>query len=152
MALDIPPRPPPTTTPMTIGSARSPSRSPATAPAAAACTLRAPILVSLDRGELADAPAHLLGLPLLQRRDLELAGRGVEGHRGQLEGALQGPGLGFDVLHAPHRHQRAARDERPVREVDLVLADRVAPAPVAQARGDTDRDDRADKHAEQEHD
>src|SRR3954464_4164140 len=113
-----PERAPPATAAMMIATASPRSCSAAPATAAAGCSRRSDIVERAR--ELRDPRAHELGLGLAQRRNLRLAGRGVERHRGEPEHALQRSLLGVDVLHAPDRHDRALDDERAVADVDLL--------------------------------
>src|SRR3954470_2710039 len=100
--------PPPSAATM-IGTASPRSCSAAPATAAAGCSRRSDIVERAR--ELGDPRAHQLGLAVAQRRDLRLAGRGVERDRGEAEQALQWPLLGVDVLDAPDRHDGALDDE-----------------------------------------
>src|SRR4051794_20025357 len=123
--LSPPPRPPSSATTM-IGSANPRSWSITPTNTAARCSRR-PSDVIVRTREFADPAPHGLGLCALQRRNLGLAGGGVEGHTGEVEERLQQSALGVDVLHPPDRDERPALRPDARAQVDLVLADLVAP-------------------------
>src|SRR4051794_29775185 len=129
---------------MSSGTARLRSCSAAWATAAAGCRRRLDIVQAAR--EPGDPRADLLGLGAPERGDLGLARRRVKGDGGQLERALQRAGLGLDVLDAADRHERAPDDEGAVLDVDLLLADLIAPAAEAERRQDEDRDERDGEH------
>src|SRR4051794_25565770 len=132
--LSPPPCPPSSATTM-IGSAKPRNWSITPTNTAARCSRR-PSDVIVRARQFADPAPDRLGLCPFQRRDLGLAGGGMEGHAGEVEERLQQAALGVDVLDPADRHQRPALGPDPRPQVDLVFADLIAPATPAQARDD----------------
>src|SRR6218665_2417769 len=82
--------------------------------------------------ELGDAVPDACGLVGAQRRDAVRAAGGVDHHRAQAELIGEPRALGVDVLDADRRDQRAGDYEDAAAQVDLVVAQLVAPvAPAA---------------------
>src|SRR5688500_2272618 len=100
----------------------------ACAPIAAWWSLRPGLDVIARLRQLGDERAHVLGLGGPQRRDVGLARGGVERDARQAERALQRADRRVDVLDAADRDDRAPHRPQAALQVDLVVADLVAPS------------------------
>src|SRR3954454_11172091 len=118
---------------ITIGTTRPRSCSSAPANTAAMCSMRGSDVIARPR-EATDMGADLLRLLSRQLRDLRLAGGGLKDDRCPAEEALEPAAGGIDVLDPPDGHERAADGPDAGAQVDLVVADLIAPALPANAR------------------
>src|SRR3954453_14061285 len=111
-----------------IGSAKLRNWSTTPARTAAWCRRRPSDVIAGTR-ELRNLAANTFGFRTPKRRNLRRAGGSVERDARQVEERLQHAAFRVDVLHPADRHECAPDRPQPGAQIDLVVANVVAPAP-----------------------